>query len=202
MKLYRRYGIKSVTMDDVASQLGISKKTIYEYYRDKEDLVSHVLMFEFEYDCNFLQSISGRQLNAVEELFEVYRLINEKVKDFNPSMQYDIRKYYPDLFMKFRELKRKRMYDSVHGNLLQGKREGLYRKELNAKIIAKMHMHRIESMLDHDFFTQEELSSVRVFHELFVYHMQGILSPEGRQFFEQNFSRFKVSLPATPDSEN
>jgi TetR/AcrR family transcriptional regulator, cholesterol catabolism regulator len=186
-KLYHRYGIKSVTMDDVARQLGISKKTIYEFFNDKEDLVKQVLLFEHDHNCGYLKAIEGRKLNAIEELFEVYKMINVLLKEFNPSMEYDIRKYYPDLFLQIRETKRKRMYESVYKNLNLGKKEGLYRKDLNSKMIAKLHVFRTESLVDNDMFTQEELTSFKMFHEIFVYHLYGILSHEGRIFFENNF---------------
>ena len=193
-KLYHRYGIKSVTMDDVARQLGISKKTIYEFYTDKEDLLMKVLLYEHEHNCGFLKSIEVKNFNAIEELFEVYKMINAVLMEFNPSMEYDIRKYYPGLFVKIREIKRKRMYDSVYNNLNKGKKEGLYRKELNSKIISKLHVFRTESLIDNDMFTLEELTSLKVFHEIFIYHLQGILSHKGRTFFESNFDKFKATL--------
>jgi AcrR family transcriptional regulator len=193
-KIYHRYGIKSVTMDEVARQLGISKKTIYEFFSNKEDLVKHVLLFEYENNCLFLKAIEDRKLNAIESLFEVYKMINIMLREFNPSMEYDIRKYYPALFLKIREIRRKRMFDSVYHNLNQGKKEGLYRKDLDTKIVAKLHIYRTESLFDTDIFTHEEIMSVRVFHEIFVYHVQGILSQEGRAFFESNFDKFKATL--------
>lgn len=193
-KLYQRYGIKSVTMDDVAKHLGISKKTIYEHFNDKEDLVSNVMMMYDDHHCNFLKTIVDQKSNAIEQLFEVYKMLNAMFKDYNPSMEYDLRKYYPDLFMKIKEIKRKRMFESVFNNLNKGKTEGLYRKELNSKIIAKLHVFKTESLFDKDMFTQEELTSFKIFHEIFVYHLQGILSHEGRSFFEINFDKFKASL--------
>ena len=193
-RLYHRYGIKSVTMDDVASQLGISKKTIYEFFHDKEDLVKQVLLFQHDHQCGFLNAIERKDYNAIEELFEVYKIINEMLRENNPSMEYDVRKYYPDLFQEIRKIRRKRMYESVYNNLNQGKKEGLYRKELNSKIIAKLHVFRTESLFDNDMFTQEELTSFKMFHEIFVYHLQGILSNDGRTFFENNFDKFKATL--------
>ena len=193
-KLYHRYGIKSVTMDDVAHQLGVSKKTIYEFFSDKEDLVRQVLMFEHDHACGFLNAIADNKFNAIEKLFEVYKMISMMFTGHNPSMEYDIRKYYPTLFLKIRELKRKQMFESVFNNLNQGKKEGLYRRELNSKIIAKLHVFRTESLFDTDMFTQEELSSFIMFHEIFVYHLNGILSHEGRSFFETNFDKFKATL--------
>jgi hypothetical protein len=193
-RLYQRYGIKSVTMDDVAKHLGISKKTLYEHFNDKEDLVQNVFKLEHDHWVSFLGSIEGRKLNAIEELFEVYKMINAMFREFNPSMEYDLRKYYPDLFIQVKEVRRKRMFESVFDNLNKGKKEGLYRKELNSKIIAKLHVFRTESFFDSDMFTLEELTSFKMFHEVFVYHLQGILNSDGRSFFETNFDKFKATI--------
>ncbi len=193
-RLYQRYGIKSVTMDDVAKHLGISKKTLYEYFTDKEDLVRNVFKFEHDHWAGFLGAIEDKKLNAIEELFEVYKMINAMFREFNPSMEYDLRKYYPDLFIQVKEVRRKRMFELVFDNLNKGKMEGLYRKELNAKIIAKLHVFRTESFFDNDMFTQEELISFKMFHEVFVYHLQGILNNDGRAFFETNFDKFKATI--------
>ena len=193
-RLYQRYGIKSVTMDDVAKHLNVSKKTIYEHFRDKEDLVRNVLMTDHELRCCRLTEIEEHQYNAIEEMFEVYKMINLNIKEYNPSMEYDIRKYYPDLFMKIKEIRRKRMFESSYNNMNKGKKEGLYRKELNSKIIARFHVFRTENLLDNDVFTVEEMTSFKMFHEIFVYHIQGILSHEGRAFFESNFDKFKATL--------
>ncbi|TRZ69617.1 MAG: TetR/AcrR family transcriptional regulator, partial [Bacteroidetes bacterium] len=99
-RLYHRYGIKSVTMDDVASHLSISKKTLYEFFHDKKDLVGQVLNSEHENNYLVFNEIQKRRLSAIEELFEIYKSIKKMILDYNPSMDYDIRKYYPDLFIK------------------------------------------------------------------------------------------------------
>jgi AcrR family transcriptional regulator len=197
-KLYRRYGIKSVTMDDVARELGISKKTLYQHFRDKEDLVRKVMLNEYErHRCVLSGSTAGRPQNAIEELFGVYTMTSAMLRDFNPSMGYDLRKYYPRLFVQIRDRWRKRILASALDNLNKGKKEGLYRKELNSRIIARLHVSRAESLLDNDLFTPEELASMKMFHEVFVYHLNGILSHKGRTFFEKHFDQFKSSLQAT-----
>jgi len=193
-RLYHRYGIKSVTMDDVSSHLGISKKTLYEYFKDKEDLVRQVLLLKQEWLKARFSEISGKKLNAIEELFEVYKILNEIFKEYNPSMEYDIRKYYPDICSWDREEHRKRMYNTAYHNMLKGKKEGLYRKDLDASIVARLLVARAETMVASDLFSQEELTSFKVFQEIFIYNLHGILSHKGRTFFENNFEKIKSSL--------
>jgi len=192
-KLYHSYGIKSVTMDDVARHLNMSKKTLYEYFKDKKDLVRQVLLQEQEKINEFFEEILTKKLNAVEELFEVYKIINVMCQDYNPSMEYDIRKYYPDIFTWIKEIRRKRMYTAAYNNMVKGKREGLYRKDLIASIIAKLHVSRTETLITNDIFSMEELTSCKVFQEILIYNLQGILSHKGRTFFEANFEKIKSS---------
>jgi len=193
-RLYYRYGIKSVTMDDVAKHLFISKKTLYQYFTDKEDLVRNIVLLDHSNRNKFFREIKNRNLNAIEELFEVYRMINTMFKDYNASMEYDIHKYYPGLYLKVKEIRRKKMYYTMYNNMNKGKKEGLYRKDLNSKIITRLNVFRVENMFDNDIFTPEELTSVKVFNEVFVYHIQGIMSANGRTFFEKNFKRLKADL--------
>ncbi len=193
-KLYQRYGIKSVTMDDVANHLCISKKTLYEYFKDKEDLVRQVLLLDHERSGVFFQDIFKAKMNAVEELLAVYRLLLSMYKDYNPSMEYDIRKYYPDLYNKIKQIRRKRMFESTYRNLNKGKKEGLYRKELNSKIIARLHVLRVETLFETELFSIEEITSFKVFHEIFLYHLYGILNPAGLKFFEENFRKMEAAM--------
>jgi len=193
-KLYRRYGIKSVTMDDVARYLCISKKTLYEQFKDKEDLVRSILFLDHDIHVHIHNEILSKNLNAIEELLEVYNLIHTRFREYNPSMEYDIRKYYPDLYISIRDVRRKNMFESFLNNMNKGKKEGLFRRELNAKIIAKLHVFRVENLYENDLFSIEELISMNVFHELFVYHLHGILSARGLVFFRKNFKKLKDSL--------
>lgn len=193
-KLYHRYGIKSVTMDDVAHHLCISKKTLYEHFQDKKDLVTQVLNEEHSFQCTIFDEIMQRKLNAIEELFEMYKSIKRMIQDYNPSMDYDIRKYYPDLYTRVRESRRSTMLRNTLINMNKGKKEGLFRKDLNADIIARLHLFRIENLVDTELFSADELNSFEVFHELFVYHIHGIMSNKGKDFFEKNFDKFRETL--------
>lgn len=191
-KLYQRYGIKSVTMDDVAKQLCISKKTLYEHFKDKEDLVRQVLLLEHERIGKYFRAIEKEDSNALEEILEVLKLIHTMYRDYNPSMEYDIRKYYPDLYTRIREIRRKRMFESSYRNLNKGKREGLYRKEMNSRIIARLQVFITENMFDNDLFSIEEITSLKVYKEMFFYHIYGILSQKGLTLFEENYSRISI----------
>ena len=183
--LYRKYGIKSITMDDVSHELGISKKTLYQYVSDKHDLVNRIVDNEIINSERLLDEISKKQLNAIEELFEYNRHVILMLKDYNPSMDYDLKKYYPDTYAKIREVRSQLMYEKVLLNMKKGKAEGYYRSDLDEEIIARLHISRIENLFDAELFTVNESTSSKFFLEVFVYHIRGIANENGINFLEQ-----------------
>ena len=183
--LYMKYGIKSVTMDDVARELGISKKTLYQYVNDKNELVQKVVEMELSDRGEGFSKMNCPDLNAIEEIFEVHKLVQQMLKDYNPSTEYDLRKYYPDLFTQVVTIRRERIYNNTLANLIKGKAEGLYRAELNNELIAKLQLSRIETAFDDKIFTQDELLSPKVFLEMFIYHIRGIANEKGLTVLEK-----------------
>jgi TetR/AcrR family transcriptional regulator, cholesterol catabolism regulator len=174
-----KYGIKSVTMDDVSRELGISKKTLYQYVSDKNELVKKVLELEISDRAKDFSKMECPELNAIEEIFEVHKMVRDMLKNYNPSTEYDLRKYYPELFAQLVKVRRERIYNNTLANLAKGKAEGLYRKELNEELIAKLQLSRVEAAFDDKIFTQEELLSPKLFLEMFIYHIRGIANEKG-----------------------
>jgi AcrR family transcriptional regulator len=190
-ELYNQYGIKSVTMDDVARELGMSKKTLYKYLANKDDLVDHFVEFLTERrKCN-MEEIKKQNLNAIEELLAVNEHVIEMLQNYNPSTEFDLKKYYPDHYTKLRERRRKNMYEAVSENIQKGKEEGLYRENLNEDIIARVHVSRIENSFANEMFTIQELTSWRFIREMMVYHIHGIANREGIEFFNRKLKEFE-----------
>ena len=189
--LYGKYGIKSVTMDDVSRELGISKKTLYQYVKDKTELVEKIVELDIErYGC-FFDQLLLQNLNAIEELFEVQSMVSRMLRDHNPSQEYDLRKYYPDQYAKILKIRRERIYANILANLKKGKNDGLYRSELNEEIIAKIQLLRIETSYDTEIFTLEEIVSTKVFFEIFIYHIRGIANEQGIKLLENKLKELE-----------
>ncbi|RLD41341.1 MAG: hypothetical protein DRI89_10000 [Bacteroidetes bacterium] len=191
-KLYRNYGIKSVTMDDVAHHLSISKKTLYALFSDKEDLVKGVMESIARNKSVDLSVPQKMTVNAIEELFFYYKVQVQMIRDHKPSFVYDLKKYYPDLYKQFQEAKKKRILDSVQDNLIKGKREGLYRDDLDESVIARINMMRIEGIMNSGTFSFEEMISPDFFSEIFKYHVYGIVSDKGHKLFEQELIKLNI----------
>lgn len=186
-----KYGIKSVTMDDVARELGISKKTLYQHVSDKNELVTKVVELEIEEKGRFFSNACSTDLNAVEEIFEVHKTILKMLKDYNPSTEYDLKKYYPELYARIAKIRRERIQTNILQNLKKGKAEGLYRAEMNEEFIAKIQLSRIETAFDSEVFTPEEIISAKLFLEFIVYHVRGIANEKGIAILENKLKELE-----------
>ncbi len=183
--LYQRYSIKSVTMDDVSKELGISKKTLYQHIKNKDALVKIVLEHESVKRFNKFMELSSSKLNAIEELFKVNVIIQEMLKEYNPAMEYDLKKYYPDIYQEIKEVKRERMYLAVLENIKKGKKEGIYRQTLNENIIAKLYVSRVENVCETDLFEKNEYTAPKFVLEIMNYHIRGIANEKGIALLNQ-----------------
>jgi len=183
-KLYRNYGIKSVTMDDVAHHLGISKKTLYAIVKDKDQLVRLVVDSQIEIHERQDNEVKKKNISALEEMLFVFKWVSELLRNMNPSYQYDMNKYYPDLSSEFINFKEKQLYNNIKENLKKGKREGIYRQEINVEIIARMNSERNLSMFRNNENMQSWITHDS-FQEIFLYHIHAILNDKGRQLLKQ-----------------
>lgn len=187
-----RYGIKSITMDDVASHLSISKKTLYRYVNDKDDLVGKVIDLQIEILRTEMDCKCNAKLNAIEELLIVSKTINYKLKNMNPGTIYDLKKYYPEHYKRLQAARREKMRNNIVNNIRKGKEEGLYRDDLDENIISKLQISRVENIIDNELFSVEEYTSNKFFQEIFVYHIRGIANQKGIDFLEDKLMNFDI----------
>ena len=192
-ELYMKYGIKSITMDDVARELAISKKTLYQYVTDKDDLVGKFIDYEILQRQEQICKCFRIGFNAIEELFEISIFMNKIIRDQNPATEYDLKKYYPHHFQKIVTIRRESMYNYILLNLKKGKEEGLYREEMNEEIIAKLYLSRSENIHLNALFSVEEFTSIKLFVELLSYHVRGIATKKGIIVLEKKIKEIKTN---------
>lgn len=188
-ELFNKFGIRSITMDDIVREVGVSKKTLYQYFTDKSELVQSVI------ECASLEKMKEHKdtiegsSNAIEEMMRFYSFQAKMIKESNPSLIYDLKKYYPDIHEKFVERKREIIYENVLTNLNNGIKEGLYRKDLDPKVISSLNLMRVESIMNSQTQKAQEILSQEFFLEMFKYHMYGIVSEKGRKIFEEKIEK-------------
>lgn len=181
-KIFWTYGIKSVTMDDLATRMGISKKTLYQYVKDKNDLVEKVLdHLSTEFTCQIDQELE-QDRNAIDELFAVTKRMNELLRDIHPSIHFDLEKYHAEAFHRMMDTRRREMYSSVVANLERGIKEGLYREDLDIPVIAKIYKARVDVLFDGSLFPPDQFNLDDVHWEHFRYHIRGIANSKGVKY--------------------
>ncbi len=190
LEVFQRFGIKSVSMDDLSRHMGMSKKTLYQHFNDKNQLVEVSLNHLLETDYCSMKNIEEQQLNAIDQMFALYRHVSTTVRNHNPVLEFDLQRYYPKIYKKLRDRTRSQMHQIMLSNLAKGKAEGLYRSNLNENIIAKLFVLRMENLMHTDLVSAEELYSEAFFIETYRYHLFGILSEAGLQFIKQNYPDF------------
>ena len=194
-KLFMRCGIKSLTMNDIAREIGISKKTLYLHCSDKEDLLIKSFAHHFRCEEDFQNRIVSKNLNAIDEIFEVSKHVSEMLKTIHPSVHYDLRKYYPEAWKIFSEYRKNFMLKCVSDNMEKGKKEGLYRANLNIPIVARIHISRVDIVFDGELFPANQFNFAEVFFEMIRYHIRGIASPKGIEYF---MDKIKTIDPTNP----
>ena len=182
--LFMTYGLKSVTMDDIAKHLGMSKKTIYQHFKDKEDIIIQATNEAFNVENRLMCAIEDAAENAVEQLYKLTIKLRETIKNTSTTALYDMKKYYPRAWEKYKDYKHNVIYNSVIDNLKRGIREGLFRENINPEILAQLRIGEIELSFDKEFFPKDEFSLVEIHDQLFEHFTYGILSKEGIKLFE------------------
>lgn len=193
--LYSRYGIKSITLDDIARELGLSKKTLYQYFTDKNELVTETFLYEKEHRMDCMGEIFSKKMNAIEETFAINRYVSDMMKDFNPAMEYDLKKYYPDIFEKRRDAIIMNMYQRQLDNLRRGIKEGLYRDDITPEYIARMFILRMVNVHEVPCFDKSEFFSPGFFREVFIYHIRGLASEKGLKVLEKEIKKWEKGKP-------
>ncbi|MDD5570294.1 MAG: TetR/AcrR family transcriptional regulator [Bacteroidales bacterium] len=189
-RLYIRYGIKSVTMDDVSRELGISKKTLYKFFSDKNDLVKNVISYQIKKQTAKSFETKKQKLNAVDVLIIASRHIIKFMETFNPSIRHDLQKYYPDVLKILTEHRRKHIFENIKTNIVQGIKEGLYRKDLKPDIIAVLYVSRMDVIFNYEYFPSDKFDFSTIFNEMFKYHICGIANKKGIEHYEKKIKTF------------
>lgn len=183
-------GIRSVTMDDIAGELGISKKTLYLYVKDKSDLVTKVLQFTSARYHAHVTAIQEQGLNAIDEMFAIAQYISAEVSKLHPSLYFDLAKYYPEACRIMDQGKQVEVVRQVAQNMEKGMREGYYREDLNVPLLAKLYMVRFDQAMSvEQAKLAERYSMSEINWELFRYHIRGIASKKGLDYLEKRMSK-------------
>lgn len=191
-KVFWKYGIKSVTMDDVARHLGISKKTLYQHVTDKNDLVVKVLNNTSDRFCEAIDGIRASGFNAIDEMLAIAGFISKQISAFHPSIYFDLAKYYPEACRIMDKNKQVLVVEQIAENMRKGVREGLYRSDMNVPLLAKLYVVRFDHAMTMEMGQRTGMGLAEMNWELFRYHIRGIASEKGLKYLEKKVTKERI----------
>ena len=182
---FRKFGVRAVSMDDLATQLGVSKKTLYRFFKDKADLVLQVFDQACRRQTKRTEVLAEDGFNAIDAVIGVMEYFQTELREMHPSMLFDLQKYYPEAMHRLQRHKMETMQGYLIRNIQRGQLEGFYRKDFDATLISRLHMSMVQTMTDPA--TLEEfgrpLSELQM--ELHTYHLRGIATDQGMEYLRQ-----------------
>jgi AcrR family transcriptional regulator len=184
-ELFFKYGIKSVTMDDIAKHLSISKKTIYQFYSDKNEIVDILMRLKLEEDKTVIREIHDRAENVIAEVFDLMKHMSQMFSKLNPNIFYDLQKYHPESWKSFTSFKEECIGGVVEDAIKSGVKDGLVRADINAKIIARLRMEEIEWALNPQVFPPDKFKMIDVQLELLDHFLHGICTLKGHKLINK-----------------
>lgn len=190
-ELFQKYGLRSISMDDISRELGISKKTLYGYVSNKADLIDAVIAMRRDLVCDHMVKTLGTENNAIDELLKISQILNNTHDSFNTMMMFDLEKFYPELYVKYRDDRFSTVHRFILQNLENGIREGLYRNDLDTNLIASLYIKKMENVRDDEFFKDLNVNFDHVFEVMFENHIRGIANEKGIAYFEEIRHNYK-----------
>ena len=180
-ELFLQLGFKSVTMDDLAESLGISKKTIYSHFSNKTDLVEACTGHLFETISQGIDCICREGLNPIEELYEIKKYAMLHLKNEKSSPQYQLKKYYPRVHASLKQKQYDMMQSCVLVNINRGMELGIYRPNLNPEFVSRIYFTGVTALKDDSLFPRDSFPMFSLMDQYLEYHLRGIVTLKGRK---------------------
>ena len=183
--LFLNYGFKSVTMDDIASAIGVSKKTIYHHFDNKTKLVEAVTFELFETICDGIDGICDTSKNPIEELYDIKMFVMHHLKSEKSSPQFQLKKYYPRIYEVLKLKQFEKMHDSVKDSLQKGIDTELFRPKINVDFISRMYFNGMTGIKDNSIFPQDIYTMEYLMESYLEYHLRAIVTEKGFKILNQ-----------------
>ncbi len=184
-ELFLRFGIKSISMDDISRQLAISKKTIYQYFSDKEELVQEFMKAFLQAEMNQMLELKRESKNVIDELIKSSHFMKQQISNINPTLIYDLKKYHPKAWKCFEEYKWNFLVNEIRETLLEGIKGGYFRKDIDVEILTRMRIEQVEMGFNQDIFNPSKFNMSKVQVEFFEHFLFGISTLKGHKLINK-----------------
>ena len=195
-ELFTRYGVRTISMDDIARHLSVSKKTLYQHFTDKEDIVVLACKAHLGRHASEFEAIRQNSRNAVEELANISLCLKRTMQDMNPSLLFDLQKYHPKAWSEWMDHKNKHIRSSVVRNLKQGIEEGYFRPEIDPEVAASVRLELLQLAFNEEIFPREQFRLPDVQMQIFDHFVYGLVTDKGRKLY-QKYKEVNQQQPST-----
>ncbi len=183
--LIYRFGVRSITMDDVARHLAVSKKTLYRYFADKNDMVYQCCLYDLDKRKAAFATIQAKAVDSVQELVLMMENMQTMLSSINPNLLFEVRKYHQQAWQIYVEFKEQFMMQSISNNLVRGMEAGIYREDLNVRILARLRLEEVEMGFNPDVYPSTKFHLKDVQMGLFDHFLHGITTPKGQKLIQR-----------------
>lgn len=183
-ELFMRYGVRSVSMDDIARHLSISKKTIYQYFTDKDEVVTMVAIAHLSQEQREFDEVFTKSKDSIDEMVGLSNCLRVNLKKINPSMLFDMQKYHPKAWGAWLSFKNDFMRMSIKRSLTRGIQDGYFRPEINSEILATSRLEQVEMGFRDDLFPTDQFDFMEVQIQLLEVFIYGLLTEKGRKLYQ------------------
>jgi AcrR family transcriptional regulator len=190
-QLFFRYGVKSVTMDTIAADLGISKKTIYQHFPDKDSMVFEVVQNFIVQDSAKWDELDRLYSNVIEKMFKSFEMTKDLLTQMNPRLLFEIQKYFPNAFLLFTEHGEKCIHKNLIADFRKGAQFGYFRNDVDFELLARLRMAEVDLAFNPDFYPNNKLSLYETQIALMDIFMRGILTEKGLKLYNSYQNNLK-----------
>jgi AcrR family transcriptional regulator len=181
-ELFYKYGVRSVSMDDICRDINVSKKKLYQYFSSKNELVEKLLELERQNFEIIFETYNFDGVNAIDILLIVSKELGERFRDISPSMTFDLKKYYPDVYHKHVDERIEFIFGKI--NLDKGISQGVYRDDLSTELVARLYIRRLIDLHNPEFFPADKFSFQTLFDVMFDNFIRGIANEAGIAYYD------------------
>jgi TetR/AcrR family transcriptional regulator, cholesterol catabolism regulator len=182
---FTRFGVRTVTMEDIARLAGVSKKTIYQEFKDKKDLVREAFRAILEKDKIRLQFIVDSEDRVIEHLVKSSQTMRERLEHMNPLAILEVQKYFPEAWEEFESFKKDFVIKDLINVIERGKALGYFRPEIDSKILAQLRVSQISSVFESGIQGRSGQDVLNLQLELMDHFLHGIFTEKGRLAYQQ-----------------
>ncbi|WP_144607240.1 TetR/AcrR family transcriptional regulator [Algoriphagus algorifonticola] len=182
---FSRYGVRNTTMDDIARMMGISKKTLYQEFKDKKELVNATFSAMLERDQEKMAFLKDSGTDVIEHLVKISKMMRERLTNINPLAIMEVQKYFPEAWKVFEQHKEQVIMTDFVNILERGKQLGYFRSEIDAHILARLRVNQITSAMEPSNFNNENYNLVEEQMQMMDHFLHGIFTEKGREAYQE-----------------